>query len=137
MEEPILKLFALKIDGKYRAICGGGVMNKHFSAYFISFADDELAHISPGEMLIYMLVEKLANSGFKSMDMGGGKERFKQSWCPDTIEMFDSVLPLSKLSICYVWPYRRLLDLRRRLRQHAFAWQQYKRLRAGWHRVFS
>ena len=131
MEEPILKLFALKIDGEYRAICGGGVMNKHFSAYFISFADDDLAYISPGEMLIFLMVEKLANSGFQSMDMGGGEERFKQSWCPQTIEMFDAILPLSKMSIGYVWLYRGLLDLRRRVRQNSFAWKQYKRVRAG------
>jgi CelD/BcsL family acetyltransferase involved in cellulose biosynthesis len=135
MEEPILKLFALKIDGEYRAICGGGVINKHFSAYFISFADDDLAHISPGEMLIYMLVEKLANSGFQSMDMGGGEERFKQSWCPETINMFDAILPLSKMSNGYVWLYRGMLDIRRRLRQNSFAWKQYKRVRTGLRKV--
>jgi len=137
MEEPILKLLALKIDGEYRAICGGGVLNNHFSAYFISFADDDLAHISPGEMLIYMLIEKLSDSGFQSMDMGGGEERYKQSWCPQTIEMVDAILPLSKMSTGYVWLYRRVLSLRRRLHQNSFAWKHFKRMRVGWSRVFN
>ncbi|MCP4184898.1 MAG: GNAT family N-acetyltransferase [Hyphomicrobiales bacterium] len=136
MEEPLLKLFALKIDGEYRAICGGGVINQHFSTYFISFADDDLAHISPGEMLIYMLVEKLAESGFQSMDMGCGEERFKQSWCPETVEMFDAILPLSKTSIGYVWLYRGLLDIRRYLRQNSITWKHFKRVRVVFRKAF-
>lgn len=131
MDDPILTLFALKIGGKYRAICGGGVLRHHFSAYFISFENDELAHISPGEMLMYMLVEKLTTSSFKSMDLGGGEERFKQSWCSQTIEMIDVIVPLSKMSNVYVWIFRLILTMRRLIRQNQFAWNVYKRLRIG------
>ncbi|MCP4073761.1 MAG: GNAT family N-acetyltransferase [Hyphomicrobiales bacterium] len=128
-DDPTLTLFALKIDGKYRAICGGGVLRNHFSAHFISFANDELAYISPGEMLVYMLVEKLTKANFKSMDLGGGEERFKQSWCSQTIEMVDIIIPLSRISAVYVWVFRQILTIRRLIRQNPFLWKTYKRLR--------
>ncbi|MCF6322485.1 MAG: GNAT family N-acetyltransferase, partial [Rhizobiaceae bacterium] len=131
MDEPLLKLFALKIDGKYRAIYGGGIHGKHFSAYFTSFADDELAHISPGEMLLFMLIKKLADEGFHSIDLGGGEERYKRSWCPNTIEMFDVIMPLSIYSHAYVQTHKVSLVIKRRLRENPGIWSFFKRMRTG------
>ena len=129
MDEPVLNLFALKIDGKYRAICGGGVLGNHFSACFTSFSDDELAHISPGEMLLYMMIEKLVSDGFMSMDLGVGDERYKQSWCSQKIEMFDVILSSSKIASGWVWLMRTYLALKRQIRKNAVAWNFFKRMR--------
>lgn len=129
--EPILKLYGLKIAGKYRAICGGGVLDKHFSAYFTSFADDELASSSPGEMLLYMLVKQLAESGYHYMDLGGGEERYKRSWCPDTFPMFDIIIPLSPLSYGHVLTERMVLVVRRKVRENPILWSAFKRLRVS------
>ncbi len=130
-DQPLLALFALEVDGKIRAICGGGIVERHFSAYFTSFADDELAHISPGEMLLYMMVEKLSDEGIQSIDMGGGDERYKRSWCSQTIEMFDVFLPLSPTAIVPVWIKRRSVDLRRILRRNPEIWKFIKKARSG------
>lgn len=128
-EGPTLRLYGLKIGDRYRAICGGGILGQHFSAYFISFADDDVAHISPGEMLLYMLVETLADKGFQSMDLGCGDERYKRSWCPEQIEMFDVIHPISVFAYGHVWAHKALLGTKRAIRQNPRAWQLYKRLR--------
>jgi len=130
MDEPILKLFALEVAGEYRAVFGGGVQGTHFSAYFTSFANTNLARISPGEMLLYMLIEKLVEDGFQSMDLGGGEERYKLSWCPQTIEMFDVILPLSVFSCGHVWAHRTSLVLKRFVRKNPLIWSTFKRTRA-------
>jgi len=135
LDEPLLKLYALKIDGKYRAIFGGGVQGKHFSAYFTSFAQDELAHISPGEMLLYRLLEKLARDGFDSVDLGGGEERYKRSWCPNTIDMFDVIMPLSIYSHGHVLAHKISLVAKRNLRENPRIWKFFKRTRAGANRL--
>ena len=129
VDEPVLQLYALKIAGKYRAICGGGVHNNHFSAYFISFADDEFAHLSPGELLLYLLIEKLADAGFQSMDLGRGEERYKRSWCTQTVEMVDIILPLSALAYGHVWAYRISLGIKRLMRIYPPVWNILKRAR--------
>ena len=121
-DEPVLKLYALEVGGMYQAICGGGVINRHFSTCFTSFANDELAPISPGELLWYMLVEHLAASGFHSFDLGCGEERFKRSWCPDKIAMFDVVIPLSRYSLGHVLAHRVALIVKRRVRSNALMW---------------
>lgn len=127
--QPLLILFALEIDGKYRAICGGGVADKHFSAYFTSFSDDEFAHISPGEMLLYLMVENLCESGFLSLDLGCGEERYKRSWCTQTHEMFDIIEPLSPVSRGNVLAQRLLLVIKRTVRENQHLWNYFKRMR--------
>ncbi len=127
--EPILQLFALEIGGKVRAICGGGVSGTHFSAYFTSFANDELAHISPGEMLLYMMVEHLSNSGFQYLDLGIGEERYKRSWCPDTFEMVDVIIPLSPAAYGHVFAERLALIIKRKVRENDMLWDNFKRSR--------
>ncbi len=127
--EPALTLFGLEIGGRIRAVYGGGIKDGCFSAFFNSFANDELAHLSPGELLLYLMVEHFADKGFTVIDMGPGDERYKRSWCQRQIELFDTVLPLSALAWPTAWATRGALAIMRHLRADPFTWGLIRRLR--------
>jgi len=74
---------------------GTGSFQGQLSGFFSSISDDELSHISPGEMLLYLTVEHCSNENFDTFDLGRGDERYKRSWCQTEIALQDVVFPLS------------------------------------------
>lgn len=98
--EPSLALFALEAGGKTIATFGGGIHHNHLHGYFISVDLEQSAISSPGEMLIYLLLEHCAQNGITSADLGYGDERFKRSWSDERVEMFDVIAPIGTAS----WP---------------------------------
>lgn len=130
-KSPPLKLFGLEIDGEIRSVFGGGVHKKHFSGSISSFRNDEWAHISPGELLIYHLMQTLNERGFLSIDMGVGEERYKRSWCPKEIELFDVLLPLSPASKIIVMAGTIWLTTKRYLRTSPYIWPLIRQFRAS------
>ncbi len=121
-DEPLLRLHGLEIGGRIRAVFGGGIRQRHMSGYFSSIADDELAEISPGEMLLYLLLEHYCAQGLETMDLGSGDERYKRSWCDGKQELFDVIMPASTLGIPVAALKRLGYGLRRRLRQNPQVW---------------
>lgn len=121
-EEPLLQLFGLEIGGKIRAVFGGGVRNGHFSGYFSSISLDSLTHLSPGEMLLHMLVEHCADRGITSMDLGGGDERYKRSWCDTQVDLVDVILPIGAFGRPAVAALRCSRWVKRAVRQNPRAW---------------
>ncbi|MBL4598493.1 MAG: GNAT family N-acetyltransferase [Rhizobiaceae bacterium] len=125
-----LQLFALEIGGEIRAVFGGGRFGSHLSGYFSSIADDELNHISPGEMLLHLLIEYCAENGYKSLDLGCGDERYKRSWCQEQIILSDVILPLSKRALPLVYGYRAWCVVKRVIRSNDPIWKFIRKLRA-------
>lgn len=121
-DEPVLQLFGLEIAGKIRAVFGAGVRNGHLSGYFSSISLDRMSHLSPGEMLLYMLVEHCAEQGVTSMDLGGGDERYKRSWCDNTVGLFDVILPVGAFGRPAVAALRFSRSVKRAIRQNPRAW---------------
>lgn len=127
--EPAFTSYALEIDGKIRATLFGGSSCGYFSASFISFADDEFTRISPGELLNYLIMEDCASRGIAQFDFGRGHERYKLSWCDTTIEMFDTVLPLTHRGHAYAAVARTVTSAKRAVRNNAQVWAIAKRIR--------
>lgn len=129
-EEPVLKLYGLEIAGELRATFAGGIRNKHFSGCFISLTDDEFARFSPGELIIYLVVQDCANNGIKMFDLGCGEERYKVSWCDTTIPMFETTIALSKRAIGFAAYERSKTMTKRLVRNNATMWSFAKKARA-------
>ncbi len=127
--EPLLRLFGLEIGGKVRAVLGGGVHQNRMSAYFTSIAEDELAALSPGEMLLYLVAEQCAREGLTHIDLGAGEERYKRSWCDGTIEMFDVIIPTSLPGLPLAVGSRTALTIKRMVREHGGLWNAVGALR--------
>lgn len=124
-----LELFALEIGGEIRAVFGGGRFGTHLSGYFSSISDDEISHISPGEMLLYLMAEHCAENGYKSIDLGCGDERYKRSWCQQQIELSDVILPLSKRAVPLVYCYKMWCNIRRSVRSNDLLWDVVRKVR--------
>lgn len=125
-----LELFALEIGGEVRAVFGGGRFGTHLSGYFSSISDDELSHTSPGEMLLYLMLEHCAEKGYKSIDLGCGDERYKRSWCQKQVLLSDVLLPLSKRAIPIVAGYKLWCIIKRNVRSNPFLWNLVRKARA-------
>ena len=127
--EPLLKLYGLEVGGKVRAVFGCGLRDGHLSGYFSSISDDDFTAYSPGEMLLYLAIEKACRDGVRSMDLGGGDERYKRSWCESRVELFDVIVALGPAA----WPLaaarRTNAALKAALRENENAWGAIKTLR--------
>ncbi len=123
------KIYLLKIGGKTRAMYAGGLAGSYFQAAVNAISIDELTHISPGEMLLYLMVEKLASDGITKLDLGVGHERYKRSWCQHELELFDTVVPLSPLAIPAVWAAKLKVGIKGYVRGNPMLWQLIKKAR--------
>lgn len=123
MAEPLLRLFALEIGGRTRAIFGGGVYRNQLSGYFSSIALDDMTDISPGEMLLYLVAEQCAREGIEYIDLGSGDERYKRSWCDVRIDMFDTIMPTSAAGMPLAVARRAVNTAKRVIRESPPLWQ--------------
>ena len=132
-QEPELMIYGLEIDGKLRATFAGGVRNGQFSGCFISFGEDEYSYISPGEMIIHLVIQDCVNKGFNTFDLGRGEERYKTSWCDTTIPMFETNIALTKRAFAFS-AYERLKNSAKRLvRNNQVLWALAKKVRAKYY----
>ncbi|MEP0942297.1 MAG: GNAT family N-acetyltransferase [Rhizobiaceae bacterium] len=129
-EQPQLMIYGLEIDGKIRATMAGGVHHGQFSGCFISLADDEYSHISPGELLIHLIIRDCVERDLQVFDLGRGEERYKSSWCDTTITMFETNKALSKWGIGFAAYERTKLAIKRLVRNNQTLWNLAKRVRA-------
>ncbi len=127
--KPLLQLYALKIGDEYAAVFGAGAMNDHLSGYFSSIHDEKFSAISPGEMLLYLIVEDACEAGYTKMDLGAGDERYKRSWCTEIIHMYEVFLPFNTLAIPIASLRRIYGDIKRTIRENEGAWQAFKKVR--------
>lgn len=126
--EPLLQIFALKIKGEIVAIFGGGAHNRRFSGYFSSIASG-WEKLSPGEMLLYLVVEKLCCEGYVQMDLGAGDERYKRSWSSERIETYETLMPFNRAALPVIALRKLYGGLRRIVREDERYWSLYKDFR--------
>ncbi|WP_350334486.1 GNAT family N-acetyltransferase [Coralliovum pocilloporae] len=96
-DKDLLTFYSLVIDGQVRAIFAGVGHRGRFSACITSFADDELAQLSPGEYLLHYLIQDRAELGDVIFDLGIGDARYKRAWCDTEDVLFDNLLPVASI----------------------------------------
>jgi len=128
--DPSLVIYGLEVDGKIRATFAGGGHQGRLSGCFTSIAMDELTHTSPGELLLYMVIEDCTKRGFSSFDLGRGEERYKSSWCNEVVPMFESFIPASKKAVILIAFDRIRVTFKRFVKRNPKLWQFAKRVRA-------
>jgi CelD/BcsL family acetyltransferase involved in cellulose biosynthesis len=91
-----IELHALELDGDIVSCYVGAVQGGHFSGMATSFAArDDLARMSPGEILLIDLIHALCLRGFTMFDLGVGEARYKATICDETQVLRDSLIPVS------------------------------------------
>lgn len=119
---PPAELYALSIDGNIIATFGGLARDKRFYGMFVSIAMDEHLAMSPGEQLLVHVFKDLCARGFTIFDLGTGKARYKDVFCPDEEPLFDSFMPLSAAGQLYIAAARLKLAAKRFVKTSPTLW---------------
>jgi CelD/BcsL family acetyltransferase involved in cellulose biosynthesis len=129
-EGRVIDIHALECDEEVIAIFAGVADGQRFSTMFNTYTMSEHARYSPGLILLRYIIDRYAERGYRSLDLGIGTDEYKRMFCKDDEDIFDSFIPLTsrgKLAAMamsslnhgkrLVKQNQMLFDLARRLRQ--------------------
>ncbi|MEJ1161287.1 GNAT family N-acetyltransferase [Prosthecomicrobium sp. N25] len=125
----LFELRSLSAGGRLRAIAGLSTHAGRRSILFLSYANDDLARWSPGEILVFALMEEACGRGLATVDFGVGEERYKDSWCDRTEVLYESTYPVTSAGWIYGLAVRTRDTVKRTIKQNAAAWDLYKKFR--------
>ncbi|WP_265515462.1 GNAT family N-acetyltransferase [Nitratireductor luteus] len=95
LSPPPFVLHALEVGGVVRAVTGSSQTEDTLICEFSTFAEDELAHASPGDFLFYENIAAAAEDGFAVYDFSVGDEAYKRIWCDLETHHADVIAGLS------------------------------------------
>lgn len=94
-----LQLHAIRLngenDGKIAAIAGLSRKNDHVICQFGSIDEHLVPDTSPGELLFFLMIEKVIGEGAAIFDFGVGDQCYKRRWCTIETVQHDVLLPVS------------------------------------------
>lgn len=125
-----IDIHALECDDEVIALFAGVADGQRFSMMFNTYTTSENARYSPGLILMRYIIDRYAERGYNSLDLGIGSDDYKRMFCKSDEAIFDSFVPLTsrgRLAAAamsslnhgkrLVKQNQMLLDLARRLRQ--------------------
>ncbi|PSJ58896.1 GNAT family N-acetyltransferase [Pseudaminobacter soli (ex Li et al. 2025)] len=130
MDEPLLEMTELSVDGKIRAARAAGIHRGRLNGYFMTFAKDELVSHSPGHVLLFRHIEECCERGITTYDLGVGYEEYKTHWCDIIQELDDAYAAFTPLGSAMIATIRLGQAVKARMRQNKFLWQHLKAARA-------
>jgi CelD/BcsL family acetyltransferase involved in cellulose biosynthesis len=117
-ENGLLEAHALRLSGRILAVYVGLAHRGRFCALFNSFdMDPDIARLSPCEILLHALLRNLVERKFSHFDLGVGEARYKSSVCEETVELCDTLLPVTALGALATPVLRRLIGVKRTIKQ--------------------
>ncbi|ENN85892.1 hypothetical protein RHSP_17521 [Rhizobium freirei PRF 81] len=94
-----LQMHALRLKGEHEghmaAIAALSRKGDHVICQFASIDESLVAEASPGELLFWLMIERLHREGAGLFDFGIGDQTYKRSWCPVETTQHDLLLPIS------------------------------------------
>lgn len=94
--EPALEFHVLRAGDRIVAIFGGLPRGTHWHGLINSYdSDPDVARCSPGAQLVHDALADLGRRGFESFDLGIGEASYKASLCDETIDLVDTIVPLT------------------------------------------
>ncbi|MBE7184997.1 MAG: GNAT family N-acetyltransferase [Methylobacterium mesophilicum] len=127
--EPVFRLQALEVGNKPRAITGSSYGPDRITCEFGAIASDEIAKLSPGELLFFLNIKEAADKGCAFYDFGVGDEPYKRQWCDVEVELRDVFLPLTLKGKALATGMAASAKLKGALKRNQRLWQAFKSLR--------
>ncbi len=127
--EPLIEFYAIEVAGEIRATFAAGVDRGRLYGYFSAITQDEFTRVSPGELLLYNLVQESCRRGLAELDLGIGEERYKHSWTTEPEPHFNVYVPATLLGRTTVTALRLWKGAEGRVRRSPRLWATVKRLR--------
>ena len=94
--EAALEFHMLCTGDRIVAIFGGLPHGTHWHGLINSYdSDPAVARCSPGAQLVHDTLADLGRRGFESFDLGIGEASYKASLCDETIDLVDTIVPVT------------------------------------------
>jgi CelD/BcsL family acetyltransferase involved in cellulose biosynthesis len=135
MREPVLEMAELSVGGRTRAVIGGGLHRGRANIYFTTFAKDEAAAYSPGQVLMFRHIEEAGRGGAEAYDLGVGYEDYKTHWCDVVHELNDAYVAFTPLGGATIAAIRFGQAMKDRVRRNQPLWRRLKSAQAYLSRV--
>jgi len=94
-----LQMHALRLKGEHEghiaAVAALSRKGDHVICQFASIDEALVSEASPGELLFWLMIERLHREGVALFDFGIGDQNYKRSWCPMETTQHDLFLPIS------------------------------------------
>lgn len=95
-DELILLPYHLTVDGHVVAVMLGGQFQNIYWALIASLTPDTKFHaLSPGDYALRATIKDLCDKGFDVLDFAAGDTDYKLHWRDETIQLFDTIVPLT------------------------------------------
>lgn len=128
-ERPALEVWRITAGGRALAYSVLAPFRGRATGVILSFEDGDLARASPGEVLVFRQIERLAAEGCETYDFGAGEERYKTSWADRRVPLIDSMLAIGPLGRLVATTIRLRATVKRAIRGNAAWWSRIKALR--------
>jgi CelD/BcsL family acetyltransferase involved in cellulose biosynthesis len=126
---PAIELYALEAGDTIVATYAGLVADGRFCAIFNSMIRNELAHESPGQLLLANLVRLCCERGLTTFDLGVGEATFKSLFCDEPEPLIDSFLPLTALGRVAASACRLHYAAKGRIKRSPTVWNTIQQMR--------
>lgn len=94
-EGRVIDVHALECEEEVIAIFAGVADGQRLSMMFNTYTMSENARYSPGLILMRYIIDRCAERGYRSLDLGIGSDDYKRMFCKDDEDIFDSFVPLT------------------------------------------
>jgi CelD/BcsL family acetyltransferase involved in cellulose biosynthesis len=91
----VVEIHALECDEEVIAIFAGVADGRRFSMMFNTYTMSGHARYSPGLILMRNIIDRHAERGYHTLDLGIGSDDYKRLFCKGDEEIFDSFVPLT------------------------------------------
>lgn len=127
---PAVELHALLAGERVAAVFGAAADERHCSGMFVSFdPEPAMARCSPGDLLLTRVIQECCRRGRTSFDLGVGEARYKDSFCPEVVELVDVTAPITARGHAYFALLTGAGSLKRRIKASPRAWAAVSALR--------
>jgi CelD/BcsL family acetyltransferase involved in cellulose biosynthesis len=126
-DDPVIETYAMSVGDEIVATFGGTVAGERCYGMFNSMTNGELRVHSPGELLLANVIRMCCERGLKTFDLGVGDAAYKQVFCNDVEQLFDSVIPISAIGHAVAPAWRGALAAKRRLKKSEIVMQVRRR----------
>ncbi|NTJ63981.1 GNAT family N-acetyltransferase [Agrobacterium rhizogenes] len=129
-----LQMHVLRLKGEHEghipAIAALSRKGDHVICQFASIDETLVADASPGELLFWLMIERLHREGVALFDFGIGDQIYKRSWCPMETVQYDFFLPVSRMGHLAAMAQRGITHTKVAIKSNRKLYSFVQRLRA-------
>lgn len=126
-----IDLYGLIAGDRVVATYSGGAHRGRFYVWVNSFdMSPEVAPKSPGDLLLYDLLQDLCQQGCTEFDLGIGEARYKDQWCDRHEPLFDTLIGTTTAGRAFCFTEANRRRLKRIIKRSAWLWPAVKKLRS-------